>query len=187
MGYSINTSGYWIWDPTTHRVWDVRSLDFDGTVTGGWWRKPAAVDKPAWGGDEPLHFDYVEDPPVDPPVEQPGAIVQVPATADDDDDGDGPRADVPDGGAGGGLLDDVDEDDDNLPAIEGAPAPGPRMSQRERRGVPPLHLIETMMAADESDNGGAPATCGIDILVMSIVTRCNASFTVALSDRRIDH
>ena len=29
--------------------------------------------------------------------------------------------------------------------------------------------------------------CGIDILVMSIVTRCNASFTVALSDRRIDH
>ena len=29
--------------------------------------------------------------------------------------------------------------------------------------------------------------CGIDILVMSIVTRCNASFTVALSDGRIDH
>ena len=29
--------------------------------------------------------------------------------------------------------------------------------------------------------------CGIDVLVMSIVTRCNASFTVALSDRRIDH
>ena len=32
------------------------------------------------------------------------------------------------------------------------------MSQRERRGVPPLRLIETMMAGDESDNGGAPAT-----------------------------
>ena len=30
-------------------------------------------------------------------------------------------------------------------------------------------------------------TCGNDILVMSIVTRCNASFPVALSDGRIDH
>ena len=133
-------------------MWDVHSLDFDETATSGWWRKPAAVDKPAWGEDEPLHFDHVEDPTVDPPVEEPGAIVPVPPAVDDDD-GEGPGADVPDGGGGGGLLDDVDDDDP--PAMEGAPA---RMSQRERRGVPPLRLIETMMAADESDNGGAPAT-----------------------------
>ena len=113
-------------------MWDVRSPDFDETVTGGWWRKPAAIDKPAWGGDEPLHFDYVEDPQVDPPVEQPGAIVPVPPAADNDD-GEGPGAEGPDGGGGGGFLDDVDEDDDDLPAIEGAPAPGPQMSQRERR------------------------------------------------------
>ena len=78
---------------------------------------------------------------MDPPVEQPGAIVPVRAGADDND-GDGPSADAPDGGARGGLLDDVDEDDGDPPAIEGAPAPGPRMSQRERRGVPPLRLIE---------------------------------------------
>ena len=32
------------------------------------------------------------------------------------------------------------------------------MSQRENRGVPPLRLIEIMLAAEESDNGGAPAT-----------------------------
>ena len=70
---------------------------------------------------------------VAPPAEQPGAIVPVPVGADDND-GDGPGADVPYGGAGGGLLDDVDEDDDDLPAIEGAPAPGPRMSQRESCG-----------------------------------------------------
>ena len=89
-------------------MWDVRSPDFDETVTGGWWRKPAAVDKPAWGGDEPLHFDYVEDPPVDPPVEQPGAIVPVPPAAHDDD-GEGPGAEEPNGGGGGGLLDDVDD------------------------------------------------------------------------------
>ena len=94
---------------------------------------------------------------MDPPVEQPGAIVPVPPAADDDDR-DGPGAEGPDGGGGGGLLDGVDEDDDDPPAIEGAPAPGPRMSQRERRGVPPLRLIETMIAAEESNNGGAPAT-----------------------------
>ena len=81
VGYSIDTPGYRIWDPTTHRVWDVRSPDFDEIITGGWWRKPVAIDKPAWGGDEPLHFDYVEDPPVDPLVEQPGAIVPVPPAA----------------------------------------------------------------------------------------------------------
>ena len=107
VGYSIDTPGYRIWDPTTHKVWDVRSPDFDETVQGGWWRKPVAVDKPAWGGDEPLHFDYVADPPVDPPVENPGAIVPVPPAADDDD-GEGPGADGPDGGGGGGLLEDVD-------------------------------------------------------------------------------
>ena len=35
--------------------------------------------------------------------------------------------------------------------------PGPRMSQRERRGIAPQRLIEIMLAA-ESDDGGAPAT-----------------------------
>ena len=34
----------------------------------------------------------------------------------------------------------------------------PRTSQRERRGVPPLRLIEIMAAASESDDRGAPAS-----------------------------
>ena len=34
------------------------------------------------------------------------------------------------------------------------------MSQRERRGVPPQRLIEIMVAAEETDNGGARATYG---------------------------
>ena len=79
----------------THKVWDVRAPDFDESVSGGWWRKPTAVDKLAWDGEEPLHFEYVEDPPADPPVEQPRAIVPVPPAQDDaadDDDGDGPGA-----------------------------------------------------------------------------------------------
>ena len=94
MGYSVDTLGYRIWDPTTHRVWDVRSPNFDETAIGGWWRKQGADDKPEWGGDDPLNFVYVEDPPTDPPVEQPGAIVPVPPAADDDD-GEGPEAKVP--------------------------------------------------------------------------------------------
>ena len=158
VGYSIDTPVYRVWDPATHKVWDMRSPDFDESVSGGWWWRLEAVDNPAWGGDEPLHLDYVDNPPVDPPMEQSGAIVPVPPVADDaadDDDDDGPGAD---GQAGGGILDDVDEDDDDPPELEGAPAPAPQMSQRERRGVPPLRLIEIMVAAEETDNGGASAT-----------------------------
>ena len=140
---------------------DVRSPDFEETATGGWWRKPVVDNKPAWGGDEPLHFEYVENPQADPPVEQPGAIVPVPPAQDDaadEDEGDGPGGEGP---GGIGPLDDVDKDDDYNPsAIEGAPAPAPRMSQRERRGVPPQRLIERIVAAEETDNGGAPATYG---------------------------
>ena len=127
MGYSIDTPGYRIWDPTTHKVWEVRTPDFDESVQGGWWRKQPAVDRPAWGEDEPLHFDYMEEPVVVPPVEQPGAIVPVPpAVADEDEEQ--PGDDAPYRG-GGGLLDDVNEDDDDdPPAIDGVAALGPRMS-----------------------------------------------------------
>ena len=159
VGYSVDTPGYRVWDPTTHKVWDVRAPDFDESVTGGWWRKPFVNMKPAWEGDEPLEFVYVEVPPA-APTEQPGTIVPVPPADDDgaDDNGAG-------GPGGGGLgssgpLDDVNEDDDDAPlAIEDAPAQHvPRMSQRENRGVPPLRLIEIMAAATEIDGGGAPAT-----------------------------
>ena len=46
VGYSVNTLGYRVWDPVTHKVWDVRGPDFDELVAGGWWKKPAAADKP---------------------------------------------------------------------------------------------------------------------------------------------
>ena len=100
---------------------------------------------------------YVEDPPADPSMEQPGAIVPVPLAnveAANEDGGEGP--------GDGGPLDDVDEDeDDDPPEIEGAPVPNaPRMSQKENRRVPPLRLIEFMVAPLETNNGGAPATYG---------------------------
>ena len=39
VGYSVDTPGYRVWGPTTHKVWDVRAPDFDESVRGGWWRK----------------------------------------------------------------------------------------------------------------------------------------------------
>ena len=155
VGYSVDTPGYRVWDPSTHKVWDVRAPDFDETVSGGWWRKLVLEKELAWGEDEPIEFVYKENPPDGPPMEQLGAVVLVPPAADDAADDDGAN-----GGGDGGLLDDVNEDDDDAPLrIEGAPVPNvPRMSQRENRGVPPLRLIEIMLAAEESDNGGAPAT-----------------------------
>ena len=63
----------------------------------------------------------------------------------DADGADGPRGGGP---GGGGPLDDVNEDDDDVPlAIQDAPAQNvPRMGQRENRGVPPLGLIEIVSA-----------------------------------------
>ena len=167
VGYSVDTPGYRVWDPSTHKVWDVRAPDFDESVRGGWWRKPVVEKKPIWEGDEPLELVYAVDPPANPPMEQPGAIVPVPPVDIDAGDGDGDggpggggRADG--GPGGGGPLDDVDEDYDDEPlAIEGAPVPNvPRMSQRGNRGVPPPRLIEIMAATADMDNGGAPATYG---------------------------
>ena len=68
VGYSVDTPGYRLWDPTTHKVWDVRAPDFDESMGGGWWTKPAVDKKPIWEGDEPLELVYAVDPPVDPPV-----------------------------------------------------------------------------------------------------------------------
>ena len=157
VGYSMDTAGYRVWDPVTHKVWDVRGPIFDEMVSGGWWRKPVAEKKPAWEDDAP--FEPVVG--MDPPVNQPGAIVPVPP-ADGNGGGDEDGGGLGGGGpGGGGPLDDVDEDADDEPLqLEGVPEPqaGPRMSQRERRGVPAQRLIEIMAAAIDSDNGGAPTS-----------------------------
>ena len=34
--YSVDTPGYRVWDPVSHRVWDVRGANFDEMVLGGW-------------------------------------------------------------------------------------------------------------------------------------------------------
>ena len=35
VGYSVNTPGYRVWDPVSHKVWDVRGPDFDELVASG--------------------------------------------------------------------------------------------------------------------------------------------------------
>ena len=156
VGYSIDTSGYRVWDSATHKVWDVRGPTFDETATAGWWKQQAAAKRPLWADEAPLQLVIGTDAPA---VEQPGAMVPVPPV-DGDEGGGGPDGGGggPAGGGGGGHLDDVDEDEEPL-QLEGAPMvqPGPRMSQHERRGVPPQRLIEIMLAS-ESDDGGAPAS-----------------------------
>ena len=51
-----DTLGYRMWDPVTHKVWDVRGPYFDETVSGGWWKKPVAERKPIWEDDAPLEL-----------------------------------------------------------------------------------------------------------------------------------
>ena len=151
VGYSVDTPGYRVWDPTTHKVWDVRGPDFDELVAGGWWKQPTSVVKAKWGGDEPLNFmqglDLEEDPPA----------AGVPPPVDGITGGGGDDASGDDGSSGGaGPFSDVDEEETSVP--EGVQPP--RMSGRERRGVPPLRLIEIMAAAADVDDGGAPSSYG---------------------------
>ena len=56
VGCAVDTPGYRVWDPETHKVWDVRGPDFDETVSGGWWKKPVAERKPIWEDDAPLEL-----------------------------------------------------------------------------------------------------------------------------------
>ena len=46
VGYFVDTLRYGVWDPVSHKVWDVRGPDFDELVSGGWWKKPAAAKMP---------------------------------------------------------------------------------------------------------------------------------------------
>ena len=138
---------------------------FNEMVSGGWWRRPAAARTPAWEREVPFNFmeglDLEEEPlgAAPPPPDD-----AVPDGADIP----GPGAIVPyDGGPGygggdgvGDLEGDAGGDDDD--ALDSVPVPEgvqqPRMSLRERRGVPPLRLINIMAAASESGDGGAPST-----------------------------
>ena len=167
VGYSVNTPGYRVWDPVSHKVWDVRGPDFDELVAGGWWKKPPAALKKKWEGDAPLilmeGLDLEEAPPgVDappPPGDDDADGGEIVAARGGDvvaDGGGSPGGGSPGAGSsgGGGPLSDVEENDP--PQIEGVPPP--RMSGRERRGVPPLRLIEIMAAAADVEDGGAPAS-----------------------------
>ena len=146
VGYSVNTPGYRVWDPVTHKVWDIRGPDFDELVTAGWWKKPAATKMPVWEGEVPLNL--MEG--LDLEEELPGEDDPPPPANGDGSGGGSPSGERP--------LSDVNETEDDPPEPEGVQVP--RMSARENRGVPPLRLLEIMAAASEADDGGAPASYG---------------------------
>ena len=121
---------------------------------------------------------------MDPPVEQPGAIVPVPPAQDDaadDDDGGGPEGEGP---RGGGPLDDVDEDDEDPPAIEGAPAPAPRMSQRERRGVLTSRMRSDTLKRTRIDSRGLSTTNRYNEPLFYDV--CNEYAMITIATRLLD-
>ena len=131
-------------------TWDVRGPDFDEGFSGGWWRKPAVAKKVGWEDDETLQLVVGigddEEPVEDGDVPDPEPPAQgVEGCGEGSNDG------------GGNPLSDVIEDGEE----EEEPAEGaqvPRRSSRKNRGVPPIRLIEMMVAAAEADIGGAPAT-----------------------------
>ena len=93
VGYSINTPGYRVWDPSRHKVWDVRSPDFDELVSGAWWKQPVAASNPRWEMDVPLHLmgglDLGEDAPAGDDPQPPADEIAVGGGGGDDDDSDG--------------------------------------------------------------------------------------------------
>lgn len=139
-----------VWDPETHKVWDVRGPEFDEGFSGGWWRKPAVAKKVGWEDDEPLQL-----------------VVGIGGDEEQVEDGDvlDPQPPAPGGGGDGGgsndgggnpLSDVIEDGEGEEQPAEGAQVTG--RSSRENRGVPPIRLIEMMVAAAEADSGGAPAT-----------------------------
>ena len=127
---------------------------------------------PAWDRDVPFKFmgelDLEEEPlGAGPPppddaasdgakIPGPGAVV--PYDGGPADGGGDVGGDLGGDAVGDDADGDADADDapDPVPVPEGVQQP--RMSSRERRGVPPLRLIEIMAAASEADDGGAPST-----------------------------
>lgn len=100
VGYSIDTLGYRVWDLVSHKVWDVKILDFDEMVSGGWWKKLAAHKKTVWEEEAPLDLVGGLDP-----VEKLPGEKNPPPPADGDADGESDSLDD------GGPLADVDADD----------------------------------------------------------------------------
>ena len=148
VGYPTGSVGYRVWDPIRGKVFNVGVPDVDENVEAGWWRKGVG------GGDfddvGPVRFPDLNDD-VDV-VEESTLQLEMPALVEDSSDDEG------EDGEGGG-----DDDDDGwgpsddapvLPVHEGPAdeeediqeSPGPRHSNRERRGVPPLRFIEAYLA-----------------------------------------
>ena len=154
VGYPTGSVGYRVWDPIRGKVFNVGVPDVDENVEAGWWRK--GIDGVVIDDLEPVRFPDLGDD-VAAEVEVASQNETLPFLVEDSSDDEAEEGDEPDGG---------DEDDswgpaDDAPVHEDPVADGeeeqeesgPRHSNRERRGVPPLRFIEAFLA----NGGGADA------------------------------
>lgn len=91
-----------IWDPETHKVWNLREPDFDESVKGGWWRKPIEVKGNVGDDEVDLQFERLAENDV---KEIQGGRRVVPPTIDE---GDGEVIDT--AANGGGVMSHVEEE-----------------------------------------------------------------------------
>ena len=158
VGYPTGSVGYRVWDPIRGKVFNVGVPDVDENVEAGWWRKGVG------GGDFDdvglVRFPDLNDD-VDV-VEESTLQLEMPALVEDssDDEGEDDEGGGDDNDDGWGPSDDAPV----LPLHEGPveeeesqESPGPRHSNRERRGVPPLRFIEAYLAsAAEEESKQSP-------------------------------
>ena len=157
VGYPVGSVGYRVWDPVRGKVFNVGVPDIDENVAPGWWRGEDIGGEIVDDMEEIVFPDLEADiiPVVVHGPEQEDTS-QIPILVEDSSD--------EEGGDDGG-------DDEGWGPSDDAPAPGvpstqdsadveptqrnePRHSIRERRGVPPLRLIEQYLAtvAEEEAN-----------------------------------
>ena len=165
VGYPTKSVGYRVWDPVRGKVFNVGVPDIDESVGAGWWRK--GVDGVVIDDSDPIIFPDLEDLVAVSEVEVGAEEVEgLPAlyedSSDDDDDGEGGEND------GGGADDNWGPEDDApegggpaVDIVEDLEESGPRHSNRENRGVPPLRFIEAFLANGAgADVGECPQTVG---------------------------
>ena len=157
VGYPVGSVGYRVWDPVRGKVFNVGVPAIDENVSPGWWRSEDI------GGEIVDDMSEIVFPDLEaaiiPVVEQEPeqeVMTQIPILVEDSSDEEGEDDD------------DADEEwgpNDDAPAQNVSSTQGsedvemtvqsePRHSNRERRGVPPLRLIEQFLAtvAEEEVN-----------------------------------
>ena len=170
VGYPVDSVGYRVWDPKRGKIFTVAVPFIDEDVDPGWWKQGA------YGGDpkkiEEIVFpdqsvDRVEEGVARAQIQGENGEEQMPPLVEDSSDDDNDDDVDGEGDDEWGLADDAPVslvhggvDVDGAAARVDAPVQGgPRHSDRDHRGVPPLRFHELYLAAAiEEEVKQSPAT-----------------------------